>query len=142
MTNPDALRGTLLIVEDEPMLRRLVERSLVGAGYRVLPAGDGVVALATLSEHGDSLDAVYLDLSLPGMRGEAVFERVRTLYPTLPVVIASGGNPPAGIAVGAGATVFLPKPFLLADLCDLFARMLAPPGVREGRLSLQLALGP
>lgn len=123
---PHAPPGTILVVEDELLLRRTVERILAVAGYHTLLASGGACALATLAEHGSSLCAVYLDLLLPDMRGEAVLERLRAHYPDLPVVLTSGCEPPAGTVVGLDGAVFLPKPFSSHELRDALARALAP----------------
>jgi two-component system NtrC family response regulator len=128
-SGPDAPCGTVLVVEDELQLRRVVERLLAVAGYHVHLASGGLSALATLAEHGDSLCAVYLDLTLPDMRGEAVLERVRAQFPALPVLLTSGGGPPAAAVLAFDATVFLPKPFSPRELRDALARVVASAGV-------------
>ena len=111
----------VLVVEDDIQLRGLVERILLRAGHRVLLAGDGATAFAMLAEHGDSLSAAYLDLTLPDMRGERVLERLRERHPTMRVVLTSGEDPPATPLPLDAVTTFLAKPFLVRELCDAFS---------------------
>ena len=65
----------ILVVEDDPAIVDFVQRVLRRAGYAVRTAGDGAVALAAIAEHRPAL--VLLDLTLPGVRGEAVVEQLR-----------------------------------------------------------------
>ncbi len=116
--------GTILVVEDDLQLRRAIERALHNGGYCVELASDGDGAIAMLATHGDSLRAVYLDLQLPGTPGERVFTYLRTLYPTLPVVVASGDDLSLMEFIDFIATEFLPKPFLPKELQDAFGRAL------------------
>jgi DNA-binding NtrC family response regulator len=134
MTNPstqsfglEAQRNTVLVVEDDLKLRRLVERLLLKMGSPVQLASEGGGALAMLAEHGDSLCAVYLDLTLPDMSGQVVLEHVHAHDPTLPVVLTSGGHLPAGPSAEFDTTTFLPKPFLPRDLHDALGSAGASP---------------
>lgn len=146
MTNPTAVSlcpapslGTILVVEDEFLLRRVVVRLLGAAGYRTIPASGGVEALTALAEHRGSLHAVYLDLLLPDMPGEVVREHMRERYPAVPVVLTSGCDPPPGTLVGSDAAVFLPKPFSSSDLYDALARAVASVGAPGESAAPQLA---
>ncbi|HXV36228.1 MAG TPA: response regulator, partial [Myxococcota bacterium] len=82
--------GALLVVEDEPALRRMTAGMLVGAGFRVLTAADGREALALFRAHRHEVRAVLLDLTMPGVSGSEVLSALRALDPDVRVVICSG----------------------------------------------------
>jgi two-component system cell cycle sensor histidine kinase/response regulator CckA len=81
---------TLLVVDDEPMVREFAQRLLETEGYLVLEAGSGSEALALLRERSDQIDGVLLDLSMPGMDGDALLSELRSFAPRLPVIVHSG----------------------------------------------------
>jgi len=82
--------GTVLVVEDEPVVSAVVQALLSRAGYDVLVAADGASALRTLQEHGGDVDLILLDMTMPGMTTEEILGEVRRLYPVLPVLLTSG----------------------------------------------------
>lgn len=85
----EALSGTVLLVEDDPAVRRVACKILRRAGLEVVPAEDAEAGLEALA--GDrSLHAVLTDLGLPGMSGQALAEHVRARHPHLPVIVMSG----------------------------------------------------
>jgi two-component system, cell cycle sensor histidine kinase and response regulator CckA len=84
-------RETILVVEDEVSLRRLVARILENLGYRALAAGTGAEALETLAASGGSVDLLLTDVVLPGaMQGNDVAEALLSSRPDLPVLYMSG----------------------------------------------------
>ncbi|ROQ92286.1 PAS domain-containing hybrid sensor histidine kinase/response regulator [Desulfosoma caldarium] len=89
-TAPTPSDITLLVVDDEPMLVELIQGLLESAGYNVVTAGSGEDALTCLTQNNGRIDAVLLDLSMPGMGGRRCLEILRTQYPHLPVIVASG----------------------------------------------------
>ncbi len=115
----------VLVVEDDPTVRWVVERMLRHAGYAVRLAAEGGEALEAVGSHGASLRAVYLDLTLPVVTGADVLARIRELHPALPVVVSSGLDARAihGPTLEA-ATVFLPKPFQPDELLAAMTRAL------------------
>ena len=89
----DLLGRTILVVEDEAMVREIVVLELMDAGFRVREAEDGVEAVR-LIEAGEPFDALLTDIRLPGgIDGLAVAEVARRARPTLPVIYASGFSP-------------------------------------------------
>ncbi len=90
----DGPRGngeTLLLVEDEPALRMLAERVLLGHGYQVLAASTGQEAMQTWSTHGAEIDLLVTDVVMPGgISGTELADRLQTLNPALKVVCTSG----------------------------------------------------
>jgi two-component system cell cycle sensor histidine kinase/response regulator CckA len=81
---------TLLVVDDEPMVREFAQRLLETEGYFVLEAGSGDEALTLLRERFAEIDGVLLDLSMPGMDGDALLSELRSFAPGLPVIVHSG----------------------------------------------------
>jgi adenylate cyclase len=123
--------GSILVVDDDPINRRLLSRSLEADGHAVRTAENGVEALALLSESRD--DVVLLDIVMPEMDGIAVLERIKA-DPNLrdiAVIMVSGLDDFANVVrcIEAGAEDYLPKPF---DATLLRARIAA--GLNKRRI--------
>lgn len=107
----------VLMVEDEPAVRRIVERILAREGYRVLAAEGGSAALSLIEDEGH-LDLVLADVMMPGMLGPEVVRRVRELFPNVPALYMSGHADRVlnerGVTVSPGQLVH--KPFEVSDL--------------------------
>ncbi len=80
--------GTILVVEDDSLVRSMTRRALIEAGFRVVEAGNGREALALASE--TPVDAVLTDLAMPEMGGRELARRLQETRPELPVVFMSG----------------------------------------------------
>jgi two-component system, cell cycle sensor histidine kinase and response regulator CckA len=104
---------TVLVVDDEPGLRALARTGLHQHGFDVITVETGEQALEILGRGEPAVDAMLLDLTLPGISGEAVLREVRRLSPQLPVIIASGYATVESQAswMEAGAVGFVAKPF-------------------------------
>src|ERR1035441_224481 len=120
--------GTVLVVDDEPMIRRLGSKILKEAGYRVLVAGDGDEALRIFGEDPNHIDVVLLDMSMPGKSGKAVLAALQEQRHDVKVVFMSGfGETEALRVVGANRFLaFLQKPFNTGDLPSVIASVLSP----------------
>ena len=120
--------GTVLVVDDEPMIRRLASRILKEAGYRVLVAGDGDEALRIYGEDPHRIDVVLLDMSMPGKSGAAVLAALKQQHQDVKVVLMSGfAESEALRMVGAnGFLAFLHKPFHAAEIPGVIALALRP----------------
>ena len=81
--------ATILLVEDEPVVRAIAARSLERGGFRVLQASDGAAALNVMERHGQP-DLVLTDLMMPGIGGAELARRLREGWPTLPILFMSG----------------------------------------------------
>ena len=118
---------TILLVEDEPAVRRLVSRCLLRNGYRVLEANNGVEALSLWREHGPAIDLLFTDMVMPeGMTGLALAERLRVEKSALKVIVSSGYSleiASQGAPVG-GRTAFLAKPYEMNALAATVRRCL------------------
>lgn len=84
---------TLLIAEDEPMVRAVAERILTNAGYRVLTAENGQEAVDLFTEHEDSISLTLLDVVMPILTGRRAFEQIRRIDPNAAVIFCTGYDP-------------------------------------------------
>jgi two-component system, cell cycle sensor histidine kinase and response regulator CckA len=109
---------TILVVDDEVSLRRLLETAFTAKGYRVITAANGLEAIDYLSRTDRPLDAVLLDLNMPGANGVDVFKVVRLARPGTKVIILSGQLHGAARAElqAIGQTDFLQKPYALDEV--------------------------
>jgi two-component system KDP operon response regulator KdpE len=106
----------VLVVEDEPSLRRLLRTSLSAEGYRVLEAGTGQAAMESLDR--DAPEVVLLDLGLPDMDGLEVIKRVRAGGARTPIIVLSSRGDERGKiqALDLGADDYVTKPFGMGEL--------------------------
>ncbi|HUB32262.1 MAG TPA: response regulator, partial [Bryobacteraceae bacterium] len=123
------LRGseTILVLEDEARVRKLVCEVLAGRGYQVLEAVRGVEAIRMAAEHHGRIDLLLTDVVMPEMSGPQVLEQIRARHPSLKVLFMSGYTDEAMVHHGildSGAP-FLQKPFLPETLARKVREVLA-----------------
>jgi two-component system cell cycle sensor histidine kinase/response regulator CckA len=118
---------TILLVEDEAVVRELVRQILQGAGYAVLEAADGEAALQLCERHAGPLHLLLVDVVLPGMSGPEVAKRLVSLRPQLQVLYMSGYTPDVVARYGApeGQHAYVQKPFTPEMLQRLVRERLA-----------------
>jgi len=112
--------GTVLLVDDEPIVRKVGEGALVSLGFAVLLAKDGVEAVEIFRQHRDEIRCVLCDLTMPRMSGWETLVALRKLAPGLPVILASGYDK-AHVMAGDHPELpqaFLSKPYQLQGLRD------------------------
>jgi DNA-binding NtrC family response regulator len=133
--------STILIVEDEPKLRRLLELDLSEEGHRVLSAPDAEQGLKLLRQ--ETVDLVVTDLKLPGMDGLEFLHAVKRTNAALPLVVmtAYGTVETAVEAMKAGASDYVLKPFSLAEMKMVIQKELDVRRLREENRTLREALG-
>jgi len=121
-----SLGGTILLVDDEEIVRSVSEQLLRRLGLEVLTASGGQEALALHREHASALDCVLLDLTMPGMDGVEVFRKLREAAPTLKIVLMSGYNEKdaLGRLEGGSPDGFLHKPYDLDALKAILEKVL------------------
>jgi PAS domain S-box-containing protein len=102
---------TILVVEDDDAVRKIVRTTLESAGYKVVEARDGVEAIDSVRTQDARVDLVLTDIVMPGMSGREMADRLRQSSPGLPVVFMSGYTDDAVAAEGKPDTAFLQKPF-------------------------------
>jgi len=101
---------TILLVDDHAAARKSMQRFLLGAGYRILPAASGKQALKVFAEHSAAVDLLIADCMMPGMNGQDLAESLRQQKPDLKVLLISGyQRAPAGPATGRAEPI--QKPF-------------------------------
>jgi CheY-like chemotaxis protein len=119
-------RETVLLVEDEEVVRDVVRQMLERQGYEVLVAGDGADALALAERHGGSIDVLATDVVMPRMSGREVADRLLPLRPDLRVLFMSGYTEDPAVWEGLEERkAFLQKPFTAGDLSAALRGLLA-----------------
>ncbi len=114
---------SVLLVEDDERVRRLVRFTLQGQGYAVTEAGGGEAALRLLTPDR-KVDLLVTDLVMPGIDGRELATRVRVLRPDVGVVFVSGYVPDLRRLEGLPGAMFLPKPFTPLELIKTVERAL------------------
>jgi CheY-like chemotaxis protein len=84
---------TILVAEDESMVRDIAVRILAGAGYRTLEAADGEEALRVFEANRENVDLILLDVVMPKLGGHEVYGRIRAMRPEAAVVFCTGYDP-------------------------------------------------
>jgi CheY-like chemotaxis protein len=104
-------RYTILVVDDEELVRKLVVTLLSKLGHSYITAIDGMDALDRMK--GNKIDAVITDIKMPNMDGVALTHEILKRYPGLPIMVmtAFGEEYSAGVAISTGAREFIRKPF-------------------------------
>ena len=119
--------GTILVVDDEPAVRRLAALTLTRSGFDVLEASDGGEGIAMIKKH-PQIDLVLLDLTMPDQTGIQVLETVRRAHPHLPVLLSSGY---ANEAIPEDLrTNFLQKPYRPNRLTEAVGDLLCAASLR------------
>jgi len=122
----EAVGKTVLLVEDQPEVRRIARRGLEQAGYRVLAASNGEEALSVAAGEAD-IDLLLTDVVMPGMGGPALAARLRAERPGLRVLLMTGYADGAGPDGGAWGEPILAKPFAPRALLDKVGEVLSAP---------------
>jgi DNA-binding NtrC family response regulator len=132
---------TILIVEDEARMRRLLELNLGEGGFQTLSASDAETAVVLLAK--EHVDLILTDLKLPGMSGLELLQAARRSHAALPVIVmtAYGSIETAVGAMKAGAADYVLKPFSLAEIRMVVEKELAARRLREENRELREALG-
>ncbi len=122
---PKRARATVLVVDDEKLVRAGARRILERRGYTVLEAGDGQEGLEVFGTNVDTIGLVILDMGMPVMGGPECFDRLRELA-HVPVLIATGyADDAAAQSLIARGAALIEKPYSAAALAQDVARLLA-----------------
>jgi two-component system, cell cycle sensor histidine kinase and response regulator CckA len=117
--------GTILLVEDEAMVRAVAERALTRQGYKVVTAGNGEEALECL-DGGERYDLLISDVVMPTMDGPTLVRHARAKYPELPILFMSGyAEEQLRKSIDIENVAFLPKPFSVQQLAEAARAALA-----------------
>jgi CheY-like chemotaxis protein len=122
-------KETILLVDDEKSLRKLGKRVLSAAGYRVLEASDGAMALRVAAEEVGEIDLVLTDVEMPTLGGRGMVEELHELSPGIRVLFMSGytDNEILRRGIRTSETEFLRKPFTAESLCAAVRAVLSKP---------------
>src|SRR5277367_1786087 len=136
-----AEKASVLIVEDEPKMRRVLELQLAEEGFHARTAADAETGLQLLGK--EPFDVIVTDFKLPGMSGLEFLHAVKRVNAELPVIImtAYGTVESAVDAMKAGASDYVLKPFSLAELVLIIRKELASHNLRQENRDLREALG-
>ncbi len=108
-------RPTVLLADDEPLIRRICRQALATLEVSIVEAENGTDAIKLWEEAGHGFEAAVLDFCMPGATGIQVLQHMRRTTPELPAVFISGTGRPEDCA-SFGNIAFLDKPFKLDDL--------------------------
>ena len=117
---------TILLVDDEEMIRNVACDILEHLGYQVVVASNGAEAVETITRRGDTINLVILDMIMPDMDGGTTFDRLRAIMPGIPVLLSSGYSQDGqAIAImQKGCNGFIQKPYTLSGLSRKIRRIL------------------
>jgi len=132
---PPGRGETVLVVEDEPDVRRMAERILTKGGYSVLSSGGGEEALEICRQGDQEIDLLLTDVIMPGMLGTELVEKIEAVRPGVAVVFMSGYShevlAPEALAE-QGTAAFIEKPFNAGELLRTIRGLLDGPATIAG----------
>ena len=113
----------VLLVDDEPLVRLPIAEALRDAGFEVIEASSASEALAFLAA-GEAIDFMFSDIQMPGAAdGVALAERARSQFPTMPILLTSGGPEPVNLGRFSS---FIAKPYLPSHAVRVILTMMTP----------------
>jgi two-component system, cell cycle sensor histidine kinase and response regulator CckA len=110
--------GTILLIEDEASVRKMMTMVIKKLGYDILSFAEGTSAVTYYRKSADAFDGVILDLMLPGMSGKETLQQLRAISPDIPVLICSGYSADKEVQhmLRDKKTFFIHKPFTMSEL--------------------------
>jgi len=119
-------RGTILLVDDEEIVREVAQEMLKVMGYEVLTAKGGKDAIKIYKKNGDTIDLVLLDMVMPDIGGSEVYDRLKEKNPGIKVLLSSGYgiDGEAMEIMERGCHGFIQKPFKISDLSQEIQKIL------------------
>ncbi len=118
--------GTILVIDDDEVVRSLAKDMLETAGYTVILAKEGEEGIDLLKKHRDAVDLVILDMVMPGISGKVVFPRLREIKSDIKVLFSSGFRHDKRVeeVIKEGAQGFIEKPYTLQKLLEVVSGIL------------------
>ena len=115
---------TILLVDDDEAILKVISRTLVDLGYTVLTAGDGESAVEIYRQQHEEIDAVVLDYSMPKMSGGGAFTKMREIDPSVRVLLATGHGRTDEVQelLDSGVDGLLSKPYGTTELIRWLAK--------------------
>jgi len=119
-------RKTILVIDDEEMIRDIAHDLLNHLGYNILLAADGEQAIELFTQKHDSIDLVIVDLIMPRMNGMICLQKLKEINKEVPVIMASGfpDLSKKRLVLEMGARGYLEKPYSLKTLNEICASVL------------------
>jgi DNA-binding NtrC family response regulator len=121
-------KPTILIVDDEEMVRSIAAQIMEKLGYRVVTAASGAAAIEIFEQEHERIDLVILDMVMPGVDGSMVFDEMKKIDDNVNVILSSGysRDSQANDIMRRGCDAFIQKPFRLQELSHLVESLIAP----------------
>jgi two-component system cell cycle sensor histidine kinase/response regulator CckA len=127
-TTADLPRGSglVLVIDDDPMVRRVITSSLATLGYRTIEAVSGGEAIELFRALHDEIRAIVLDMVMPGMTGKATYQALHAIDDKVPVLLMSGHtlNEQVQEILDLGVRNFISKPYSISVLANAMAELL------------------
>jgi CheY-like chemotaxis protein len=126
--NKDILKEkSILVVDDEDMIRELARGVLASTGIKIFEAVSGEEAIKIFKRHRDKIDVIFLDVIMPGIKGDVVLKKLREIKKNVKVIISSGFMSEDQRAKLKEYTIeaFLDKPFTDEDIMDAIIKVLS-----------------
>ena len=123
---PRRASGTILVIDDDDLVRQAVRSALEKSGFEVLSAANGKTGVDLFREQSGRISLVILDLTMPVMSGDTAFDLLRAIQPHIPILLASGYDETDAEARAANKEFcgFLQKPFDVNQLTEAVASAL------------------
>ncbi len=118
---------TILVIDDESLLRKVATSMLATLGFTVITAENGLEGIEKYAEHQADISIILLDMMMPVMNGEETFQKLRLMNPEVKVLLCSGYNEQEATQrfTGKGLAGFIQKPYRLNALSESIAEILA-----------------
>jgi PAS domain S-box-containing protein len=130
-TEEEQKSGTILVVEDEPIVAGVAQTLLTRQGYKVRVAVDGAAAIDTITANAPHIDLVLLDMTMPGLTTDEIIAGLRRLDPAVPILLNSGYTSSDAVTSLLNENVvqgFLAKPYDLDQLLENVHRLMPSAG--------------
>jgi PAS domain S-box-containing protein len=120
------LNKKILVVDDERIIRMMIDRVVADLGGEVFQAEDGLEAVAIFEEKHRDIDLVILDMVMPNLNGDKCFYELKKINPSIPVLLISGFDKNSSIStlIKDGALGYLHKPFQIKELSDILSDLI------------------
>jgi CheY-like chemotaxis protein len=121
---------TILIVDDEEVVRSVAVRVLGGLGYHVIDTAKPQDALEIYQQSWRSIDLILVDMMMPHMNGKELFDRMQEINPAVKAILMSGYDATDTPLAASGFVAFIPKPYTLQELATRVYQSLSTPATR------------
>ena len=127
---------TVLVVDNEELIRKMLSDGLRRLGYKVIPAEDGNEAISIIRKRAKEIDAVLLDLVMPGMNYRKVYHEIRKAGKNVGIVLSSGYRLPPDVSrmVSEEGALFIQKPYKMNELSTVIQQAMKPKGKGSKKL--------